>query len=405
MANTSILAAFERTQQHVVAALSNKSDTDHTHDDRYYTESEIDIKLNNKAESIHNHDASNITSGILSYDRLEVMPITKGGTGATTAAAALTNLGAVSTEQMNAHNTAADAHTDLRDAVAANEAALSLILNGSDPNTIDSVNDLINYVNEHGSEVTGIKQDIKDNADDIADTKAEVDALESYVGRFDRKVFCDTVLEYNADENNWYSADLVNFEDGQNYYDCIVELDGITYTNISFEYGFEGWVARGLPSEISLMIEGFVQSVYMGPGSKEPGFNYNIKIYQTLSNVTASTVVEYVDQSVSNVINTLNIDPWTFTLENGSTVTKAVYVGVVPIITFTIGGTSYTATEGMTWGQWVNSAYNTQSYMNSGNTILTAGGANVRYNNANVTATNTIISNGVYAIYSNAQGQ
>lgn len=45
MANSSILAAFERMWQYVIAELNGKSDTAHTHDDRYYTESEIDAKF------------------------------------------------------------------------------------------------------------------------------------------------------------------------------------------------------------------------------------------------------------------------------------------------------------------------------------------------------------------------
>lgn len=47
MANTSIFNAFERMWQHIVAALGNKSDIDHNHDNRYYTESEINTKLSN----------------------------------------------------------------------------------------------------------------------------------------------------------------------------------------------------------------------------------------------------------------------------------------------------------------------------------------------------------------------
>lgn len=42
MANTSIFAAFERFWQHVVVAIGDKADALHTHDDRYYTETEID---------------------------------------------------------------------------------------------------------------------------------------------------------------------------------------------------------------------------------------------------------------------------------------------------------------------------------------------------------------------------
>lgn len=46
------------------------------------------------AASSHNHSASDINSGTLNSSRLPTVPITKGGTGATTAAAALTALGA-----------------------------------------------------------------------------------------------------------------------------------------------------------------------------------------------------------------------------------------------------------------------------------------------------------------------
>ena len=44
----------------------------------------------------HAHSASDVTSGTLSADRLPTVPIAHGGTGATTAAAALTALGAAS---------------------------------------------------------------------------------------------------------------------------------------------------------------------------------------------------------------------------------------------------------------------------------------------------------------------
>lgn len=42
-------------------ALSSKSDCNHTHDDRYFTESEVTSKLNSKANSSHTHSISNIT--------------------------------------------------------------------------------------------------------------------------------------------------------------------------------------------------------------------------------------------------------------------------------------------------------------------------------------------------------
>lgn len=58
-----------------VDQLDEKADADHTHDDKYYTESEVDNKLASKADTSHNHSATNITSGTLS--------IARGGTGYT----------------------------------------------------------------------------------------------------------------------------------------------------------------------------------------------------------------------------------------------------------------------------------------------------------------------------------
>ena len=43
------------------SALDSKSDTGHTHDDRYYTETEMNTKLNGKASSSHTHTASQIS--------------------------------------------------------------------------------------------------------------------------------------------------------------------------------------------------------------------------------------------------------------------------------------------------------------------------------------------------------
>lgn len=45
----------------IKSALDGKSNTDHTHDDRYYTEGEINTKLNAKANSSHTHTKAQIT--------------------------------------------------------------------------------------------------------------------------------------------------------------------------------------------------------------------------------------------------------------------------------------------------------------------------------------------------------
>lgn len=43
------------TETEMDTKLSGKSDTAHTHDDRYYTETEVDTKLGEKADATHMH--------------------------------------------------------------------------------------------------------------------------------------------------------------------------------------------------------------------------------------------------------------------------------------------------------------------------------------------------------------
>ena len=50
------------------SALDNKSATGHTHDDRYYTETEMDEKLNGKADSSHTHGINDVTGLSTSLD-------------------------------------------------------------------------------------------------------------------------------------------------------------------------------------------------------------------------------------------------------------------------------------------------------------------------------------------------
>ena len=62
----------------------------------------------------------------------------------------------------------------------------------------------------------------------------------------------------------------------------------------------------------------------------------------------------------------------TGTYENG-----ALYVleeEAVSTITFTIEGTSYTAEDGMTWGEWCDSDYNTTSFAVSGTYVKNGNG-------------------------------
>lgn len=66
----------------------------------------------------------------------------------------------------------------LQDQIDANERAIELLTNGVDSETVDGVNDLIAYVNEHGTEVTTMKADIEANTDAIAAEKQRAEGIE-----------------------------------------------------------------------------------------------------------------------------------------------------------------------------------------------------------------------------------
>lgn len=77
--------------------VTDKEFKEHKDNTNIHITEEERANWNNKAASTHNHSASDINSGTLGSDRLPTVPITKGGTGATTAAQALINLGLTAT--------------------------------------------------------------------------------------------------------------------------------------------------------------------------------------------------------------------------------------------------------------------------------------------------------------------
>jgi len=66
----------------------------------------------------------------------------------------------------------------LQSQITTNANAIERLTNGVSTDEIDSVNDLINYVNEHGSVVTGMQEDIGENADAISALDGRVTTLE-----------------------------------------------------------------------------------------------------------------------------------------------------------------------------------------------------------------------------------
>lgn len=82
--------------------------------------------------------------------------------------------------------------TELQGNIDTVSGAVERLTNGVSAEEIDGVNDLIAYVNEHGTEVTGMKADIKANADAIDELNGDldsaverIDALEAWHADFE----------------------------------------------------------------------------------------------------------------------------------------------------------------------------------------------------------------------------
>lgn len=65
------------TETEIDSKFEAKADLSHTHDDRYYTEDEINTLLNAKANTLHTHEASDITGGTFALDRIPSIPDSK----------------------------------------------------------------------------------------------------------------------------------------------------------------------------------------------------------------------------------------------------------------------------------------------------------------------------------------
>jgi hypothetical protein len=84
--------------------------------------------------------------------------------------------------------------TELEGKITANANAIELLTNGVSAEEVDGVNDLIQYVKDHGTEVTGMKADIKANADAIAEH--EEIAAETYETKADASLMENGLVAY-----------------------------------------------------------------------------------------------------------------------------------------------------------------------------------------------------------------
>lgn len=85
---------------------------------------------------------------------------------------------------------------ELEELIEANAAAIERLTNGVSAEEIDGVNDLINYVKEHGAEVTGIKEDISENAEAIDGVKGRMTTAEGKITAVEGAVATKAEQEY-----------------------------------------------------------------------------------------------------------------------------------------------------------------------------------------------------------------
>lgn len=83
---------------------------------------------------------------------------------------------------------------ELQDQIDTNKNAIELLTNGVDPDKADGVKDLIDYVEEHGAEVTGMKADIAANTKAISDHEAL--AAETYETKTDAAQKLEDAKDY-----------------------------------------------------------------------------------------------------------------------------------------------------------------------------------------------------------------
>ena len=128
--------------------------------------------------------------------------------------------------------------TELQDQITANANAITLLTDGADPDKVDSVKDLIDYVDKHGAEVTGIKEDIAANAQAIADeiTRA-TGAEEALADRLD-------AVEADMDEHTHSWNDLTDKPFGDEGVEPIEfythsTIEGLDFVDLSEIYGGE----------------------------------------------------------------------------------------------------------------------------------------------------------------------
>ena len=238
-ANTEAISGkADKNHTHIKSEIT---DFDHTHDDRYYTESEVDTKLSGKADKIHTHTKSQITDFPTSlknpnaltingktYDgssavNAGVQTVANGGTGVTTQAeinkAFIGNLD-IGTDYVTDG-------TEFVSSFASDNGFAETAEGGLNKPYKRQFIKVWNYIKGKISSVLGLT---KDNYGGKASTAGNADTsnLTTGVKYTDEGVDCITAIQTPSSVNNspegWASYIICNHGNGKTYYHQMLRL-------------------------------------------------------------------------------------------------------------------------------------------------------------------------------------
>ena len=238
-ANTEAISGkADKNHTHIKSEIT---DFDHTHDDRYYTESEVDTKLSGKADKIHTHTKSQITDFPTSlknpnaltvngktYDgssavNAGVQTVANGGTGVTTQAeinkAFIGNLD-IGTDDVTDG-------TEFVSSFASDNGFAETAEGGLNKPYKRQFIHVWNYIKDKISSVLGLT---KDNYGGKASTAGNADTsnLTTGIKYTDEGVDCITAAQTPSSVNNspegWASYIICNHGNGKTYYHQMLRL-------------------------------------------------------------------------------------------------------------------------------------------------------------------------------------
>lgn len=149
------------------SAVAGKANSSHTHDDRYYTESEIDTKLSAKADSDHNHDTAYDVKGAADT------ALASAKSYADTKVSGLASTTVVD-NKITTHNTSTTAHSDIRDLISALTTKVNNFLDVDDTTT-DQLSEVLTLIeNNKGTldSLTSGKVNVSDIVDNLTTSNA-----------------------------------------------------------------------------------------------------------------------------------------------------------------------------------------------------------------------------------------